>query len=302
MNINLVLRIILAVVFALVAFIFSEVIPDIPPFNHILLRVAVTVWTGLVGFGLFPDLAKKVKLYFISMINFFTVRLTTEIVNQLSRLPRHGGMNMAAVEHNVIGGVSLNQPLIADTSALIDGRLLDIAKIGFLYGTMLIPNFILTELQQVADSADYIKRTRGRRGFEVVEGLKKIKKLRVEVWDREVSGKTADDKLLRLAKSLNGKIITTDFNLNKVATISGVMVLNINDLANAIKTNVIPGEIMSVKIVHLGKDTDQGVGYLADGTMIVVENGAKLAGKEIKVEVSRVLQGSAGKMIFTKKV
>jgi uncharacterized protein YacL len=160
---------------------------------------------------------------------------------------------------------------------------------------------VLTELQQVADSSDYIKRTRGRRGFEIIEEIKKIKGLRVEIWDKEPVAKTVDEKLLRLAKSLKGKIITTDYNLNRLASVTGVMVLNINDLSNALKMVAIPGETMEIKLVHIGKDPKQAVGYLADGTMVVLENGANMVGKDVEIEITKSIQGSAGRMIFGKK-
>lgn len=300
-DIAIILRLVLATIFALTAFIFSELIPDLPPFNRIFLRVVMTVWFGLMGYGLFPDLAARVTVTAINLINQLTVKLSNEIMNQLLRMPSGGGSIHAPFTHHApVGGVSLNQPVILDTSAIIDGRLLDIAKTGFISGTLLLPTFILTELQQVADSADYIKRSRGRRGFEIIDELKKTKGIRVEIWDKEPVAKTVDDKLLKLAKNLHGRILTTDFNLNRVASVSGVNILNINDLANAVKTVAIPGESLSLKVIHLGKDSKQGVGYLADGTMVVVENGANLVGQTIKTEVSRVLQSSAGRMIFVK--
>lgn len=301
MSVKRVLRLFLAVVFALTAFIFSEVIPDIPPINHTILRVVVTLWFGLIGYSLFPDIASFITTYTLSLINSITSRVSTEVMDQLVRLPRHNPNSLPYPANAPIGGVSVNQPLILDTSAIIDGRILDIAKTNFMAGTILIPSFILAELQQVADSQDFLKRSRGRRGFEVIEDLKKIKGIRVEVWDKEPSGKTVDDKLLKLSKSIHGKIITTDYNLNRVASVSNVTVLNVNDLANAVKTLAIPGEELKVKVMHLGKDPKQGVGYLADGTMIVVEDGAQLVGSEIKTEVSRVIQVAAGRMIFTKK-
>lgn len=301
-NLKQVLRVVIAIVFALTAFIFTEVIPDVPPFNRIFLRIVVTVWFGLMGYGLFPDLAKIVSGATLNLINNLAQRVSTEVTNQVLRLQirQHPLGTIPYPSNAPIGGVSVNQPLILDTSAIIDGRILDIAKTSFLYGTILIPSFILTELQQVSDSADYIKRSRGRRGFEIIEQLKKIKGIRVEVWDKEPAAKTVDEKLLKLGKSLHGRIITTDFNLNRMAQVSNVTVLNINDLANAVKTITVPGENMNVKIVHLGKDPKQGVGYLPDGTMIVVENGADMVGKEVKSEVSRVLQSSAGRMIFVR--
>lgn len=301
-NATLVLRIILAIVFALIAFIFSEVVPDIPPFNRIFLRIVITTWFGLMGYGLFPDLAKIVSTTAVRFVNNLINRLSLEITSQLMRLQRpHGAFatgNFSAV--SPIGGVSVSHPLILDTSAIIDGRILDIARIHFLSGTILVPSFILTELQQVADSADYLKRSRGRRGFEIVDELKKLKGIRIEIWDKETTGKNPDEKLIKLAKNLHGRLITTDYNLNRLATTSNITVLNINELANAVRSIAIPGEKLKVKVVHIGKDAKQGVGYLPDGTMIVVEDGAELVGKEIDTEVSRLIQVAAGRMIFVK--
>lgn len=301
MNSKLTLRLVLAVVFALIAFIFSELIPDIPPFSHIFLRVIVTVWFGLIGFGLFPDIAKRVSIASLYLVNLITTRVSSEVMSQLMRLPQQHFLNVPLRHNAPVGGVAANQPIILDTSAIIDGRVADIAKTGFISGLILIPSFVLAELQQVADSSDYLKRSRGRRGFEIIDDLKKVKGLRVEIWDQEPAAKTVDDKLLKLTKSLSGRILTTDFNLNRVASVSGMKVLNINDLANAVKTLAIPGENLTIKVIHIGKDAKQGVGYLNDGTMVVVEEGADLVGKEVTVEVSRILQVAAGRMIFTKK-
>lgn len=300
-NVTWVLRLVLAIVFALIAFIFTEVVPDLPPFNRIFLRIIITVWFGLMGYGLFPDLAKIVSSAMLRFANNFTSKLSAEITSQMMRIQRpmaFPGASFPAV--SPIGGVSVSHPLILDTSAIIDGRILDIAKTHFLSGTVLIPTFILTELQQVADSADYLKRSRGRRGFEIVDELKKVKGLRIEIWDKDSLGKNPDEKLLKLAKNLHGRIITTDFNLNRLATVSNIMVLNINELANAVRTIAIPGEALKVKVLHLGKDAKQGVGYLPDGTMIVVEDGAELVGKEVETQVTRLIQVAAGRMIFVK--
>lgn len=294
------LRIILAVIFALTAFIFSEVIPDVPPFSRNVLRSVVTVWFGLMGYGLFPDLARIVTTNIIHLVNSLVDRVGLEVMNQMMRIQHQPQYSAAYPSHAPVSGVSINQPLILDTSAIIDGRILDIVKTGFLSGTILIPTFVLTELQQVSDSSDYLKRSRGRRGFEIIDDMKKVKGVRAEVWDREPAARTVDEKLIKLAKSLHGKIVTTDFNLNKVASVSNVNVLNVNDLANAVKTIAIPGEEMKVKIVHLGKDPKQGVGYLPDGTMIVVEDGAQKVGMEVRTEVTRILQVPAGRMVFTK--
>ena len=300
-DVSTVLRLVLAVVFALIAFIFTEVIPDIPPFNRIFLRVVITLWFGLMGYGLFPDLARVISTSAIHLVNTLASKVTNEVMTQILRLQNQNPLSTSGfATTSSISGLSLSQPLIIDTSALIDGRILDIAKTSFLHGTILVPNFVLTELQQVSDSADYIKRTRGRRGFEIIEELKKIKGLRVEIWDRDVAAKAVDDKLIKLAKNLKGRILTTDYNLNRVASISGVTVLNINDLANALKTVAVPGEPLNIKMVHICKDPKQSVGYLPDGTMVVLENGADLVGHEVTMEVTRLLQASAGKMIFGK--
>ena len=302
-NVTWVLRLVLAVVFALTAFIFTEVVPDIPPFNRIFLRIVITVWFGLMGYGLFPDLAKIVSTATIRFINSFVSRLSAEITSQMLRLQRAPGGNMGVVGLGAsapIGGIGVNHPLILDTSAIIDGRILDIARTNFLSGTVLVPTFVLTELQQVADSADYLKRTRGRRGFEIIDELKKVKGLRIEIWDKDGQGKNVDEKILKLAKNLNGRIITTDFNLNRLASVSNILVLNINELSNAVRTIAVPGERLRVKVVHLGKDAKQGVGYLPDGTMIVVEDGADLVGRDVETEVARLIQVAAGRMIFVK--
>ncbi|MBI2593905.1 twitching motility protein PilT [Candidatus Daviesbacteria bacterium] len=301
-NAAIVLRIVLATVFALIAFIFSEVVPDIPPFNRIFLRMVVTLWFGLMGYGLFPDLAQIVSTATIKFVNNFTSRLSLEITSQMMRIQRpHGGLGGGFSSVSPLGGsVSVNHPLILDTSAIIDGRILDIAKTHFLSGTILVPSFILTELQQVADSADYLKRSRGRRGFEIVDELKKVKGTRIEIWDKDTAGKNPDEKLIKLAKNLHGRLITTDYNLNRLATTSNITVLNINELANSVRAIAIPGESLKIKVVHLGKDAKQGVGYLPDGTMVVVEDGAELVGREIQTEVSRLIQVAAGRMIFVK--
>lgn len=295
------LRVLLAILFALPAFIFSDVVPDVPPFHRSIIRLAITTWFALLGYGVFPDLASVISNWVLHLTNQLTDRLSNEIMSQIMRAQRQiPSLGPVGTQSPIIGGVSVNAPLILDTSAIIDGRVLDIAKTGFLFGTILIPNFVLTELQQVADSTDFLKRSRGRKGFELVEELKKTKGIRIDIWEADVAAKAVDDKIIKLAKSLHGKILTTDYNLNRVASLSNAQVLNINDLANALKTIAVPGENMSIKLVHLGKDPKQGVGYLSDGTMIVVEDGAEEIGKDVSIEVTRMLQSSAGRMIFGK--
>ena len=193
-------------------------------------------------------------------------------------------------------------PLLLDTSAIIDGRIVDIAATGVLSGAMIVPKFILNELQQVADSQDRLKRIRGRRGLDMLTKMQNDKNLDIQVQDVELKGSEADEpvdhKLVTAAKKLGGKIVTTDFNLNKVAGIGGVEVFNINDLSNALRPIFLPGEAMHVKLVKPGDQSDQGVGYLPDGTMVVVEDGRRQLGRDIRVVVTSVLQTSAGRMIF----
>ena len=190
---------------------------------------------------------------------------------------------------------------ILDTSVIIDGRIADIAETGFLDGVLVIPNFVLRELQLVADSADSLKRNRGRRGLDILQRIQKIATLQVVIIDDDFPAvREVDLKLIELAKLHDGKIITNDFNLNKVAQLQGVEVLNINELANSLKPIVLPGEIMKVFILKEGKEYNQGVAYLDDGTMVVVDNARKMIGKNIEIVVTSVLQTTAGKMIFGK--
>lgn len=191
-------------------------------------------------------------------------------------------------------------PLIIDTSALIDGRLADIVKTGFISGTFLIIPSVIGELHELADSANENKRARGRRGLDCLSSIQKEKKVKVAVLNSQPKDKEVDDKLVKLAKQVRGKLVTVDYNLNKVARIKNVWTLNVNELANAVKTAVLPDEQLLVHITTVGKGKDQGVGYLEDGTMVVVEGGAGLKGKKVNVSVHRVLQTAAGKMIFAR--
>jgi uncharacterized protein YacL len=191
--------------------------------------------------------------------------------------------------------------ILIDTSAIIDGRIADISQTGFVSGTLLVPRFILNELQHIADSSDVLRRNRGRRGLDVLNKLQKDSAVPVRITDMNVEGvREADDKLVILAKQLHSSILTTDYNLNKVAGIQGVTVLNINDLANAVKAAVLPGERMRVKVIQEGKESGQGVAYLDDGTMVVVEEGRRLMNQTLDVVVTKVLQTAAGRMIFAK--
>ena len=192
---------------------------------------------------------------------------------------------------------------LLDTSVIIDGRIADICSTGFLDGKLLIPVFVLEELQHIADSADALKRVRGRRGLDILQKIRTESGLQVEIINQDFDDiSEVDSKLIRLGQQLGGKIITNDYNLNKVSELQGVPVLNINDLSNAVKPVVIPGESMMVNVVKEGKEHGQGIAYLDDGTMIVVENGRYYLGKTIQVEVTSALQTSAGRMIFAKPI
>lgn len=190
--------------------------------------------------------------------------------------------------------------ILLDTSVIIDGRIADICQTGFVSGTLLVPRFILNELQHIADSSDALRRNRGRRGLDILNHLKESP-IPVRITDMNVEGvREADDKLVILAKQLRCSILTTDYNLNKVAGIQGVTVLNINDLANAVKAVLLPGESLTVKVIQEGKEQGQGVGYLDDGTMVVVEDGRRYMSQTINVTVTKPLQTAAGRMIFAR--
>lgn len=194
----------------------------------------------------------------------------------------------------------MERPLILDTSVIIDGRILDLVQTGFLVGKVIVPKFVLEELHLISDSADSLKRNKGRRGLEILNDLKTAKDTKVEVIEDDFKAESdVDSKIIRLAKKYNGRLMTVDYNLNRVAQIQNVTVLNINELNNALRPVAIPGEMMKIHIIQQGKDDGQGVGYLEDGTMVVVEGGDRFIGKEKDVVVTRVFQTVAGKMIFS---
>ena len=189
--------------------------------------------------------------------------------------------------------------IVVDTSAIIDGRIAEIVESGFIYGTLVIPRFVLDELQHIADSSDTLRRNRGRRGLEILSRMQKEPGTPVEIVEDSVPSETeVDAKLVALARTRSRVILTNDFNLNRVAELQGVRVMNINSLANAVKPALLPGEDLRVKVIQPGKDAGQGVGYLDDGTMVVVEGGAKSIDAEVDVTVTRVLQTVAGRMVF----
>lgn len=191
--------------------------------------------------------------------------------------------------------------ILVDTSVIIDGRITDIARTGFLPGILLIPRFVLAELQHVADSSDKLRRQRGRRGLEVLANLQNDSKISVRISDIDAEDtREVDDKLVILARQLHAPILTNDFNLNRVAELQGVTILNVNELANAVKAVHLPGEELVVRVIQEGREANQGVGYMDDGTMVVVQDGSDYLGMEIDTSVTKVLQTAAGRMIFAK--
>ncbi len=245
------------------------------PFGKILPFFAVLIF-GYVGIALF-------------------VMRQADIFSIIASL--RGGSSASVKESS--SGWAENRNILLDTSVIIDGRIADITRTGFLPGTLLIPRFVLNELQYIADSPDSMRRQRGRRGMEVLSTLQKEPSMQVKISDIDVEGmREVDDKLVVLARQMRCPILTNDYNLNRVAELQGVTVLNINELANAVKSVLLPGEIMSVKVIQEGREAGQGVAYLDDGTMVVVENGREYMDQEITLMVTKVLQTAAGRMIF----
>ena len=228
-------------------------------------------------------------------VSLFVMR-QGDIMGLLSALGGRGGESGSSSSWT-----NLNRTILLDTSVIIDGRVADIAKTGFLPGTLLIPRFVLNELQYIADSPDGLRRQRGRRGMEVLAELQKIPIILVRISDINAEGvREVDDKLVVLAKQLKCPILTNDYNLNRIAELQGVTILNINELANAVKSVVLPSERMTLNIFQEGKEYGQGVGYMDDGTMVVVENGHDYIGEYKEVVVTKVLQTAAGRMIFAR--
>ncbi|NLH05976.1 MAG: PIN domain nuclease [Chloroflexi bacterium] len=210
---------------------------------------------------------------------------------------RIAGVGPAADEE----GLTPSRKVLLDTSVSIDGRIADISQVGFIMGPMVVPRFVLQELQHIADSADTLRRNRGRRGIEILNRLQKESRVPVHITDMDAADVDAvDEKLIALAKEMGGAILTNDYNLNRIAELQGVVVLNINELANAVKTVFLPGEDMEIRIIQEGRELGQGVGYLDDGTMVVVEGGRRYINDTITATVTKVLQTSAGRMIFAR--
>jgi uncharacterized protein YacL len=267
-----------------------------------------TIFGGLLGLAiglLFSKLIYyPVKALFNNIDSFYIPVILNALFGYTGLflgLKKGRRLELSDLFRAVKGRGGAENPNIIDTSVIIDGRIADVCEAGFLEGTFILPQFILQELQHIADSADSLKRGRGRRGLDVLHKIQKMQNITVKIIDEDFPKiKEVDAKLVALAKMISAKIITNDFNLNKVAELQGVSVLNINELASALKPVVLPGETMNVFIIKEGKESNQGVAYLEDGTMVVVDNARRLINKNADVVVTSVLQTTAGRMIFTK--
>ncbi len=284
--------------------------------HRLLMRVAAeTLFAGILGLiiGLLiaallafplsllpPPLGRILPFIAAMLLGYFGIMVFVmrqgDVLSLLSALTGRGSE----------GGTSsswtnLNRTILVDTSTIIDGRIADIVRTGFLPGTLLIPRFVLNELQYIADSPDGLRRQRGRRGMEVLAELQKMPNVLVRISDIDVeSVRDVDNKLVILARQLKAPILTNDYNLNRIAELQGVTVLNVNELANAVRSVVLPGETLTVNIIQEGKEPGQGVGYMDDGTMIVIENGKDYIGEYVQVTVTKVLQTAAGRMVFAR--
>ena len=267
-----------------VAFFITPALSHIPAVG-VLIQFFVSILLAYLGFSIF--FSRREEIF--------------SLIPSLIRGPRSERANKGQAGSSTGVAPRVGEAKLLDTSVIIDGRIADIVETGFLDGTIVIPSFVLEELQHIADSSDGLKRNRGRRGLDILNRIQKELKVKVQVMEidfEEIS--EVDSKLVKLAKQTNGKVVTNDYNLNKVCELQGVAVLNINDLANAVKPVVLPGEEISVQVIKDGKEYNQGIGYLDDGTMIVIEGGRDFIGTRLDVLVTSVLQTSAGRMIFAK--
>jgi len=272
--------------------LFSVPLSFLPsPFRQILPLASVVVFSYLSSV-VFMLRQNDLRVLFNSIQELLASRVSEQASQSTYAAQMASAQDASAFQNNVV---------LLDTSVIIDGRIVDISKTGFLRTTLLIPNFILRELQYIADSSDAIRRNRGRRGLDVLSVLNDEAPIPVKITDMDAPNiKDADNKLVSLAKDMRCPIMTNDYNLNRVAEIQGVNVLNINDLANAIKVAYLPGEDLTVKIIQEGREMGQGVGYLEDGTMVVVEDGMDEMSRAVSVVVTKVLQTSAGRMVFAR--
>ncbi len=301
--------VIVSAVVALIVFILSSAIFSLEVLarevsSENLLLTSLGAFTGLVA-GYYLDIILKSQNVDFPGMSSLAIMLPTAFFGYAGYrfaaypgLKVFGGGGGAFIPDN--DGIQSREKIL-DTSVIIDGRILDIAETNFLEGPFIIPNFVLREIQLISDSPDPVKRNRGRRGLEMLNKLQQHGSVKVKISYADYADiREVDAKLVKLARETGGKLITNDFNLNKVAELQGVQVLNLNSLTNALKPVVLPGEEILIDVIKEGKDENQGIGYLEDGTMVVVENGRSLLGKTVRVNVTSIIQTAAGKMIFTR--
>ena len=272
-----------AIILLIIAFFLTRPLGDIfPPLGSIIATL-LNIMAALFGANIMLKKKEEISSY----------------VNNLGKKDHSKVSKETALKEKKV--LYKGTPKVLDTSVIIDGRIYDICQTGFIEGKLVIPFFVLEELRHIADSSDSLKRNRGRRGLDILNSIQNELDIEVEIWEDDFPGVSeVDSKLLKLATHLSGQVVTNDYNLNKVAEFQRVPVLNINELANAVKPMLLPGEEMSLLISKIGKEQNQGIGYLDDGTMIVVEDGKNFVGDTIEVVVTSVLQTAAGRMIFAK--
>ncbi|HBI35840.1 TPA: PIN domain nuclease [candidate division WWE3 bacterium] len=301
---NIWVRIAFAIIFFILGFNLSRsaFFMELPFFGyHTVWEVLISAAAGLIGFYVFPLFLISAQYWIEATINKVVNEIVTNFWDQQSRKiqeARREKQKRKVEEEDSKRKSDWEHAVVLDTSVLVDGRVVDIVKTGFLDHRLIIIQAVLDELQTIADSKDKLKRQRGRRGLDVAKELKKHSK--VVIPDIGANGKGVDAKLVSFAKEHKLKLMTMDFNLNKVAQVSGVKTLNLNDLINGLKTIMLPGEAIKIKVVQQGKEKEQGVGYLPDGTMIIVEGAKERVGDEVDAVVSKIIQSSAGRIIFSK--
>ena len=314
-EVSLVMRIILGLIFLALGFAFSkEVFFDEHPLfgMRFLAEILISLVTGLLGFYVLPKAFSALKHWFVKIIfdavstivsNFWEqqsdkIREARKEKERKKKVAQEASRKDREAQESHLKE-SLKGLMVLDTSVLVDGRIFDIAMTGFITRDLVVPDFVVDELHALSDSKKDIKRAKGRRGLDILKSLKKVRGVKVRITEKfERSKEGVDKTLVRYAKEYGLTLVTLDFNLNKVASVSGVKVLNLNDLANALRMYLLPGKKLEIKVVDVGQEKNQGIGYLKDGTMVVVDKGKDLVGKTVKVCVKKNIQGSAGKMIF----
>ncbi|RJR27155.1 TRAM domain-containing protein [candidate division WWE3 bacterium] len=298
------IRAVFALIFFITGFNFSNsaFFKEYPLFGlNYLAQILISMLAGVVGFFIVPEILFNARNAIENLIRNTVAEIVSSFWEQQSKRiqeQRRDKQRKKSENEKKKLEEEMKNAIVLDTSVLIDGRIVDIVKLQFLDNPFVIPQAVIDELHSLSDSKDNLKRQKGRRGLDMIKDLKKRSKIMIVDTGNKNRDQGVDKILVEFAKENNFKLMTMDFNLNKVASVSGVKALNINDLANSLKTILLPGEELQINILHEGKERNQGVGYLEDGTMIVVENAKDKIGEEVKVKVSKMIQSPAGKIIF----